>query len=209
MLTAGLTGGIATGKSTVAEMFREMGAAIVCADRLARDAVRKGEPARDEIVAAFGAEVLGPDGELDREEVGRRIFPDPEARRRLEAIVHPRVFAAMEDRIAEIGRENPGSVAILDVPLLFESGMERRLRPIIVVYAPEATQRARLMARDGRSEAEARDRIAAQMSIEEKRRRADRIIDNGGSLDETRRQVAEIYEWLIDRDVSRLEGRSS
>jgi dephospho-CoA kinase len=209
MRTAGLTGGIAAGKSTVARFFRQRGAEIVCADEAARAVARRGAPAWEEIVAAFGREVVGPDGELDREEMGRRVFSDPEARRRLEAIVHPRVFQWMADRISEIRGRDPDAVVIQDVPLLFETGMEARLRPVILVYVPEAVQLKRLMARDGRSEADARARIDAQMSIEEKRRRADRVIDNGGPPSETRRQVAEIYEWLRDRGASRSEGNSS
>ncbi len=206
MKTAGLTGGIATGKSTVAGFFRELGAEIVCADEAARAAVRRETPAWEEIVAAFGREILGPDDELDREEMGRRVFSDPISRRRLEEIVHPRVFRWMGERISEIRKRNPDAVVIQDVPLLFESGMEARLRPVLVVYAPESVQLKRLMERDGRSEADARARIDAQMSIEEKRRRADRVIDNGGSPEETRRQAAEIFEWLRDRDTSRSEG---
>lgn len=209
MVTAGLTGGIATGKSTVSEMFRDAGAHVVCADRLARAVVRRGQPAWREIVAAFGEEILRSDGELDREAMGRAVFSDPSARRRLEAIVHPRVFAGMEERVVEIGRENPDAVVVQDVPLLFESGMDRRLRPVIVVYAPEAVQRERLMARDDRSEAEARARIGAQMSVEEKRRRADRVIDNGGSLAGTRRQVLETYRWLRARADAETNGRIS
>ncbi|MFP4310111.1 MAG: dephospho-CoA kinase, partial [Desulfococcaceae bacterium] len=196
MKTAGLTGGIATGKSTVAGFFRERGAEVVCADEAARDVVLRGKPAWTEIVAAFGREILGPDGELDREKMGRQVFSDPESRRRLEAIVHPRVFRWMDERIGEIRERNPAAVVIQDVPLLFESGMAARLRPVLVVYAPESVQLKRLMERDGRSEADARARIDAQMSIEEKRRRADRVIDNGGSPEETRRQVADIFEWL-------------
>lgn len=198
MKTAGLTGGIATGKSTVAGFFRDLGAEIVCADEAARAVVRRGEAAWAEIVSAFGQEILDEDGELDREEMGRRIFSDPESRRRLEAIVHPRVFQWMDARMAEIRERNPDAVVIQDVPLLFESGMEARLRPVIVVYAPESVQLQRLMARDGRSEADARSRINAQMSIEEKRRRADRVIHNGGTPEETRRQTAEIYKWLME-----------
>ncbi|MFP4032559.1 MAG: dephospho-CoA kinase [Desulfococcaceae bacterium] len=209
MKTAGLTGGIATGKSTVAGFFRERGAEVVCADEAARDVVLRGKPAWTEIVAAFGREILGPDGELDREKMGRQVFSDPESRRRLEAIVHPRVFRWMDERIGEIRERNPAAVVIQDVPLLFESGMAARLRPVLVVYAPESVQLKRLMERDGRSEADARARIDAQMSIEEKRRRADRVIDNGGSPEETRRQVADIFEWLRDRDESRSEGSST
>jgi dephospho-CoA kinase len=196
--TAGLTGGIATGKSTVAGFFRELGAEIVCADEAARAAVRSGKPAWREIVAAFGREILGPDDELDREEMGRRVFSNSESRRRLEAIVHPRVFQWMDERISEIRERNPDAAVIQDVPLLFESGMEARLRPVIVVYAPEAVQLKRLMERDGRSEVDARARIDAQMSIEEKRRRADRVIENAGPPEETRRQAAEIFEWLME-----------
>lgn len=209
MMTAGLTGGIATGKSTVARFFRELGAKVVCADEAARAVVRRGTPAWEEIVTAFGRGVLAADGALDREKMGGRVFSDPVVRQRLEAIVHPRVFQWMAHRISEIRKRNPEAVVIQDVPLLFETGMEMRLRPVILVYAPEAVQLQRLMARDDRSEADARARITAQMSIEEKRRRADRVIDNGGPPAETRRQVADIYQWLRDRDASRSEGRSS
>lgn len=196
MLVAGLTGGIATGKSTVAAIFEEAGARLIDADRIAREVVRKGSPAHRDIVAHFGMDVLLGDGEIDRKRLAAIIFNNPAAQRALEHIVHPQVKQEVDRRVALIRRQAPDALIILDIPLLFEAGMQRGLDAVIVVYAPEHLQLARLMARDGLTEPEALARIRAQMPIESKRALATRVIDNSGSREQTRQQALEIYRQL-------------
>jgi len=176
----GLTGGIATGKSTFAALLRARGVPVLDADALARAAVAPGTPALAEIARAFGAEVLAADGTLDRRKVAARVFADPAARRRLEAITHPAVRAAMRAETARL--EAAGQALVLyDTPLLYEVGLDRELDAVAVVYAPREEQRARLAARDGLGPAEADARLAAQLDIEEKARRADFVVDNTGA----------------------------
>ena len=196
MIIAGLTGGIASGKSTVSNFLAAAGARIIDADQIAREVVRKGTPAYDEIVATFGARILLPDGEIDREQLGDIIFNAPEKKKRLDAIVHPRVFERSAERIAAIGAQTPDAVVILDIPLLLEAGMERDLAEVIVVYVPEAVQLVRLMKRDGIDKEAAMARIRSQMPIEEKRRRATLVIDNSGTLAACRDQSLAVYERL-------------
>jgi dephospho-CoA kinase len=199
LLVVGLTGGIASGKSAVSAMLEAAGVPVIDADRLAREVVEPGRPAFDEIVAAFGREVVGADGRLDRARLGAIVFADPEARRRLEAIVHPRVFEAERAALAELARTRPGSVAVVDAALLLESGNHRWMDAVVLVAAPRETQIARLMARNGLARPEAEARLAAQWPLEAKRAYADYEIDNGGSLDRTRRQVAELVAALEAR----------
>ena len=199
MIVAGLTGGIATGKSTVAAIFQQAGARLIDADRIARDAVRRGAPAYAEILAHFGAGILLPGGAIDRKRLAAIIFSNPAQQRLLEGIVHPRVMEETTRQLERIRQEQPGATVILDVPLLFESGMDCGLEEVIVVYAPEAVQIRRLMARDGLTEAEARARIRAQMPIESKKARATRVIDNSGDLENTRAQTMEVYRQLATR----------
>ncbi|RJQ78110.1 MAG: dephospho-CoA kinase [Desulfobacteraceae bacterium] len=198
-MIAGLTGGIASGKSTVADIFREAGAFIVDADRIAREVVRPGMPAWQEIRDVFGEHILSQDGEIDRPLLGRIVFNDPKLRRRLESIVHPRIGAEMDARIGKIAQVAPAAVVIMDIPLLLESGKTHGLSEIIVVYAPEAVQLERLVARDGLSPQEAQARMAAQMPMAEKVKRAGMVIDNSGTLTETRRQTLAAYEALAAR----------
>jgi dephospho-CoA kinase len=199
VIVAGLTGGIATGKSTVAAIFQQSGARLIDADRIARDAVRQGTPAYAEILAHFGAGILLPEGEIDRKRLAEIIFSNLAQKRLLEGIVHPRVKAETTRQLDRIRQEQPGATVILDVPLLFESGLNCGLEEIIVVYAPEAVQIRRLMARDGLTEAEAQARIRAQMPIESKKARATRVIDNSGDLENTRAQTMEVYRQLATR----------
>ncbi len=192
----GLTGGIATGKSTAARRFARAGLAVIDADRLARDVVRPGTPALAEIAAAFGPEVIRPDGSLDRERLGRIVFADPRARARLNAIVHPRVHEEAERRFAEARRRHPGGVVVYDVPLLFETGSEGRFDLVIVVYTPRAVQEARLAARDGLDLAEARRRVDAQMDIDEKAARAHVVLENTGTPADLEGQVDALVERI-------------
>jgi dephospho-CoA kinase len=191
MRVLGLTGGIASGKSVVAQMFRELGAEVIDADQLAREVVEPGQPALQAIVSSFGPEVLGDDGTLDRGKLAAIVFADPAARARLNAITHPpirqRLVQALEAR-----RHQPG-LLIAAVPLLYENGRESLVEKVVVVWVDRVTQIERMMRRDRLSRAEAEQRLAAQLPLDAKRDRADDVIDNGGSLEATRRQVTAIY----------------
>ncbi len=196
MIVVGLTGGIASGKSTVAEFLREAGARIVDADRIARAVVTPGKPAHSEIVAAFGRAILSPDGQIDRKRLGAIIFSDPVQQAALNAIVHPRVIEGIGAVVDRIAAESPEAVVVLDVPLLYEAGMDRDLSDVIVVYVPEALQVQRLMARDGLSAAEAMVRIRSQLPLAEKRRRATIVIDNSGSKTDARQLASALFDRL-------------
>jgi dephospho-CoA kinase len=186
----GLTGGIATGKSTVAAMFREQGAEVLDADLVAREVVEPGQPALEAIALRFPG-VVGPDGRLDRAALGMRIFADPAERAALDAIVHPRI---QERILAATGALAARGVplAIYDAPLLIENGLHQAMRGVVLVVAPEATQLARLRARNQLDEAQARARLASQLPLEAKRRHATWIIDNGGAVEATRTQVGQV-----------------
>ena len=177
MRVVGLTGGIATGKSTFAVALRALGVPVVDADALARAVVAPGTPALAAIVQAFGPDVLDAAGGLDRKRLGARVFSDPDARRRLEAITHPAIRQAMVDETARLAAAGHDLV-FYDAPLLFEVGLDRALAAVVVVYAPRDVQRARLARRDGLSPAEAEARLAAQLPIEDKAARADAVVDN-------------------------------
>jgi dephospho-CoA kinase len=196
VVVAGLTGGIATGKSTVAAIFEKAGARLIDADRIARESVRKDSPAYREILAHFGAEVLQENGELDRKRLAAVIFGDPAEQRALERIVHPRVKEEIDLGIERVRRQAPDALIIVDIPLLYEAGMQHGLDAVIVVYAPENLQIERLMARDALTRPEAVARIRAQMPIESKRALATYLIDNSGSLESTRAETLEVYRQL-------------
>ncbi len=199
MIVAGLTGGIGTGKSTVAAVFAEAGAVIIDADGIARDVVAKGRPAWCRIVAHFGRDVLLPDGDIDRKKLGAIIFNDARQKTHLDRIVHPHVIAETEQQLKEIERVQPQAVVILDVPLLIEAGMDRDLEEVIVVYTPEAVQLKRLMRRDRLTAAEGLSRIRSQMPIEEKKMRATVVIDNSASPAVTRKRVLTVFVDLQQR----------
>ena len=199
MIIAGLTGGIASGKSTVSGFFADAGARIIDADEIARAVVRRGSPAYNEIIDFFGDSILLPDGEIDRKRLGDIIFNDPGKKARLDAIVHPRVYKRSQALIAQIAARTPEAVVILDIPLLLEAGMETGLQEVIVVYVPESLQLKRLMSRDGLDRQAAMARIHSQMPIEEKRGRASIVIDNSGSLADSRRQTLAVFSRLKQR----------
>jgi dephospho-CoA kinase len=201
MRVIGLTGGIASGKSTAARMLAELGAPVVDADRIARDVVRPGEPALAEIVDAFGAEVLLPDGTLDRKRLGALVFADADKRRRLNAITHPRIGAATQSRLAEL-RAAGAPLAVYEAALIVENGLHRAFDGLIVVFCGEAQQLARLVGRDGLGEDEARARIAAQAPLADKLAAATWIVDTSGSLAETRQQIGRIWEQIVTREQS-------
>jgi dephospho-CoA kinase len=199
MVVAGLTGGIASGKSTVSALLAGFGAQVIDADRLAHAAVAPGAPAFEGVLAHFGRGILAPDGAIDRRRLADIVFGDPAERKRLEAIVHPRVKEATDRRLAEISRSLPQAVVILDVPLLFESGMDAGLAEVIVVWVPEAVQVARLIARDRLTAEAALSRIRAQMPLERKKALATALIDNTGPLADTRHQARQVYDALAAR----------
>jgi dephospho-CoA kinase len=196
LLIVGLTGGIATGKTTVADMFRRAGAHIIDADRIAHQVVTPGQPAWDAIVATFGAQVLRSDGAIDRERLGAVVFKDAGLRKKLEDIVHPRVWSRMGEQIEWHRRQSPGGLIILDVPLLIETGRHSALAEVILVYTPQSIQMQRLMHRDGISRQAALERIHAQMPIEEKRLLATTVIDNSGCPTRTEEQALQVFGRL-------------
>lgn len=196
MVVAGLTGGIATGKSTVAKIFEDAGAIIIDADKIARDVVGKGRPAYHEIVKQFGREVLLPDGEINRGYLADIIFNDSDKKKALNRIVHPFVLQAMAEKLEQLEKDTPDAVVILDVPLLIESGMHKDMSDVIVVYAPEHVQIKRLMARNNISETDALSRISSQMPIEEKKNLASILIDNSDTKERTRERTLEVYKCL-------------
>ena len=196
MLLVGLTGGIGSGKSTVARLLAARGAVILDADALARDALAKGTVGFDQVVALFGAEVVAPSGDLDRAAVASRVFADDRRRAELEAIVHPEVHR----RIAEgVAREATGDrVVVIDSPLLVETGAHQSLPLVVVVAASERTRIARLVAR-GMDEGDARARLAAQIPDHERAAAADVLLDNEGSEAELEAQVDALWRHLASR----------
>ena len=196
MRLIGVTGGIATGKSTVDRLLAAHGASVIDADELAREAVRPGEPALDEVAARFGREVLLPNGNLDRGRLGEVVFADPEARRDLERITHPRINELMGERIAT-ALAGPAPLVAVDIPLLFESAREAMFEGVLLVYASPEVQVRRLRERNGLDEAAALQRLAAQLPIDEKRDRATWIIDNSDGLDATSRAVDLWWETAV------------
>ena len=196
MLLAGLTGGIATGKSTVSRLFVECGARLIDADVLAREVVAPGRPALQQIVESFGREVLRPDGTLDRDRLGQAVFGDPAKLEKLNAIVHPYVAVAQEQQSREIAGKEPHAVIVYDAALLIEAGAHKRMDKIIVVTADEQTQLARLKARDHLSAEEAGRRIATQMPLAEKAKVADYVIDGTLPMEQLRAEVRRIHDDL-------------
>lgn len=191
----GLTGGIASGKSTVANMLSELGARVIDADVIARKIVEPGEPAWVDIKETFGEEVFHEDGPLDREALGQVVFGDERARKKLEAITHPRIGQRMMERAQQIQREGHRWV-IYDAALIVENGIHEWLDSLIVVAADRDVQIKRLIERDGISREDALKRIDSQMPLEKKIAVADYVIDNNGTLEETQEQVEQLYQQI-------------
>lgn len=189
----GLTGGIATGKSTVAERLRALGAAVLDADILAREVVEPYTPGWEQVREEF-PEVIRPDLTIDRKYLAHIIFGDGQARRKLEAIIHPQVLTAMQTQGAAL--EEQGHIVVCDIPLLYETGSDSWLDEVWVVYTDPETQLQRLMQRNQISQEAALQMIQAQMPLDEKVRRAHRVIDNSGTLEETYRQVDVLWEEI-------------
>lgn len=199
MRLVGLTGGIASGKSTVARMLVDLGARLVDADRLARQVVEPDKPAWSEIVAHYGEQVLNPDRSLNREQLGEIIFHNPEERRRLNRITHPRIGIEMRELIERHRREG-AELVVIDAALLLESAATNWIRPVVVVTANEEVRLERIMRRDGLSREQAVARIQAQMSEAERIARADYVIDNSGTLEQLQEQVKKVWNRLLSAE---------
>jgi dephospho-CoA kinase len=205
-LLVGLTGGIATGKSTVNALLASPSVRVVDADALAREVVEPGTPAYKQIVAEFGPEVLQPDGQLDRARLGEIVFPDAAKRKRLEAITHPAIRARFEKIMADLERAGFDGILIWDASLLVESGGMKNMDRVVVVTTDPATQLRRLTERDGSSEAAARARTASQMPLAVKARSGDYVIDNSGTRAQTEVRVREVYRSLLE-DLRQHQAR--
>lgn len=204
-LLVGLTGGIATGKSTVSGMLRGLGGEIIDADLLAREVVEPGQPALAQIATEFGPDVVTAAGALDRKKLGAIIFADFERRRRLEAITHPAIRDRFLARLDELAEKGFVGIVIFDAAVMIESGNYKNMDRLVVVVTDEVTQLARLHGRDGTDEAESRRKIASQMPLAEKAKLADYVIDNSGTREATAEQVRRVFATLM----SELESRSA
>lgn len=192
----GLTGGVASGKTTVAQYFRGLGARIIDADRIGHDLLSRSSPAYSEVVQAFGRGIVDASGEIDRRRLGALAFADPARLAQLNAILHPRIISRVEEHAAEYSQQEPGAVILVDAALIFEAGIGARFIKVVVAWCRPEQQLDRLMAKAGISREAAEKRIATQMPVEEKRRRADFVIDCSGSKEDARRQAERLYPQL-------------
>jgi dephospho-CoA kinase len=203
MLRVGLTGSIAVGKSTVLEVFRELGCETFDADKIAHAVMEPGRHAYEDVVREFGQEALSPDGAIDRAKLGAIVFADAARRERLNQIVHPRVIEEQNRLMGEAATRSPHGIAIVDAALMIESGGYKRFDKLIVVFCDREAQISRLMRRNQITREQAELRVAAQMSSEEKRRYADYEIDTSGLIEETRRRVIEVHKKLVEEAAAR------
>ncbi len=199
-MVLGLTGGIASGKSFVADCFVECGAILVSADDLAREVVNPGTPTLARLVDEFGLDILTQCGNLDREFMAQKVFSDPAARNKLESIVHPAIAHLAECRLADL-KKSPHDLIVYEAPLLFEAGGENRVDQVLVVIVPPETQMQRLLERDALNVVAAKQRIAAQWPQADKVRKADYVIDNSGAKEETRSMVIALYHYLTTKGL--------
>ncbi len=204
-LLVGLTGGIATGKSSVAEILKSLGCVVLDADTLAREVVEPGRPALEAIAREFGREVLRADGTLDRKRLGAVVFAQPERRRRLEAITHPAIRERFVARLAELEAQGFAGLVVWDAPVMIESGGHRQMDRLVVVVTDEATQRERAIARDD-DRADVERRIASQMPLGDKARLADYVIDNSGDRAATEARTREVHRALLADLEARARG---
>ena len=205
MLHVGLTGNIASGKSTAASIFAELGAHVVDADRIVHGLLRSGTETYLKIVEAFGRQILGPNGEIDRRSLGRIVFAHADQRSRLNAITHPDVRAAIGRKIYGLEQTSPRGIVVVDAALMIETGGYAMYHCLIVVTCTESLQISRIMSRDGLTESEARARMSSQMPVEEKLKLANYVIDTSGTMTQTRDQVEEIYRDLM-HTADRMHG---
>jgi dephospho-CoA kinase len=195
-LLVAVTGGIASGKSVVSKMLEDLGAPIIDYDVIAREIVEPGKPAWKDIVACFGERVLRQDRSIDRKNLSDIVFRDPEKRKQLESFTHPRIIEEGARQSDEIARKDPDAIIQVAVPLLIEINLQDRFHKVLLVYVPRETQIERLMKRDGIAREAAESILKAQLPIDEKLRHADFVIHNEGTLEETRRQVEQVWEEL-------------
>lgn len=196
----GVTGNIASGKSTVVKEFKRRGAVVVDADQLARQAVAPGCSTLAALVATFGAEILRKDGSLDRDRLGEIVFADGEALKQLNAIVHPAIAELAKERLVELSQRTDIPLIVYEAPLLFEAKAEGRVDKILVIKISAAEQLKRLIKRNRFTELGARKRMEAQMPQQEKMERADFVIDNSGSIEETQAQVDALWQQLVGKE---------
>lgn len=192
----GLTGGIASGKSTVSALLVEKGARLVDADAIAREVMLPGHEVLASVAAYFGSGVLLPDGTLNRAKLGDIVFRDPEALKALNGLTHPAIRRITRERMEAFEREDSSRLVAVDIPLLYESGQEEMFERILVVYAPREVQLERLIKRSGLTKEQAEARLDSQMDIEVKKAKADYVIDNSGEPGETRRQIDDLWDRL-------------
>jgi dephospho-CoA kinase len=205
MVKVGLTGGIASGKSTVSEAFARLGARVLDADKVAREVVLPGQPAWLKLQQAFGPEYFLPDGEVNRSKLRKLVFANPEKRSKLNAIVHPEVMKEINRRVEQLATSAQDAVVVVDVPLLLEVGVAHRFDRVIVVYVTKSVQIKRLRQRDGLSLEGARRALRTQMVLDKKVEQADYVIDNSGTRAETQAQVEKVWQEL--RALARNLGR--
>jgi dephospho-CoA kinase len=196
MLIIGLTGGVASGKSTVSSVLKEEGAYLIDADQIARELVQPHTPAWHELVKVFGEQILQRDGSIDRKKLAALVFSHPEKRGLLNRLLHPRIREETERRLKEIGERDPRAIVVIDAALLVETGDYREMDGLIVVYSSVAQQIERLEKRDGMSREEAERIVSAQLPLEEKLKAADMVVPNEGSIEETRRKARDIFQKL-------------
>ena len=197
MLKVALTGGIASGKSTVCKAFSRLGAKVLDADEVAREVVLPGRSAWTKLKHVFGSEFFSPDGYLDRRRMRKLIFSDPVKRRQINTIVHPEVVREINRRYEKMSAMEPGGIFIVDIPLLLEVGAADRFDLVLVVYVDEEVQLERLVQRDGLSRDEANQALRAQIPLRQKAEKADFVIDNNGSLQQTEAQVEELWRKML------------
>jgi dephospho-CoA kinase len=204
-LLVAVTGGIASGKSAVSKMLEKLGAPVIDYDVIAREIVEPGKPAWKDIVACFGEDVLKEDRRIDRKKLSDIVFRDMEKRKKLEGFTHPRIIEEAERQADEIARKNPKAIIQVAVPLLIEINIQHKFHKVLLVYVPRETQIERLLKRDAITREAAESILRAQMPIDEKLRYADFVIHNEGTLDETARQVEQVWEELKKETESRRQ----
>jgi dephospho-CoA kinase len=207
MLIVGLTGGVASGKSTVSKVFKEEGAYLIDADRIARELVQPHTSAWHELLRVFGEEILQPDGSVHRKRLAALVFAHPEKRAVLNRLLHPRIKEETQRRLEEIGRRDPGAIVVIDAALLVETGSYREVDWLIVVQSSKARQIERLERRDGMSREEAERIVAAQLPLEAKLKVADIVFSNDGTIEETRRRAKELFQELRRLAGEKGKGR--
>lgn len=200
MKIIGLTGGIASGKSTVSKTLKKLGAYIIDADETAHSVIEPHKPAWTDIVAAFGDDILNPDETINRDKMGQIVFSDPEQLTRLNQITHPRIMQSFKDDFQRIRATKPDAIVVLEVPLLYETFMERMCDEVWVVWVDYETQLQRLINRNNYSPEEAKQRIEAQIPLDEKARRADVVINNRGSIEETISSATKYYNAILEHE---------